>query len=86
MTVDISKAGPRASRPRARKGPTAAERRRAQRLADELETLDRAQAESAEAVRVEMKNLEARAAEEKARFDQTRTRLVRDLARAREKL
>lgn len=33
-----------------------------------------------------MKNLEARAAEEKARFAQTRTRLVRDLAKAREKL
>lgn len=86
LTVDIGQAGSRAARPRARKGPTAAERRRAQHLADELEALDRAHAESAEAVRVEMKNLEARAAEEKARFDQTRTKLVRDLARAREKL
>lgn len=86
LTVDIGQAGPRAARRKARKRPTAAERRRAQHLADELEALDRAQAESAKAVRVEMKNLEARAADEKARFDQTRTKLVRDLARAREKL
>lgn len=86
LAVDIGQAGPRATRRKARKRPTAAERRRAQRLADDLETLDRAQAESAEAVRVEMKKLEARAADEKARFDQTRTKLVRDLARAREKL
>lgn len=86
LTVDISKAGPRASRPRARKGGTPAQLRRAQRLADELEALDQAHAESAAAVRAEMQGLEARAAEEKARFDQTRTRLVRDLAIAREKL
>jgi len=33
-----------------------------------------------------MRSLEARAAEEKARFDQARTKLVRDLAKAREKL
>jgi hypothetical protein len=86
LAVDIGQADPRAARPRARKGPTAAERRRAQHLADELEALDRARADSAEVIRVEVKNLEARAAEEKARFDQTRTTLVRDLARAREKL
>ncbi len=70
----------------ARKGPTAAEKRRVERLAGELEAFERAYADSAEAVRGEMKSLEARAAEEKTRFDQTRTKLVRDLAKAREKL
>ena len=86
LTVDISKAGPRALQPRARKAGTPAQHRRAQRLADELKALDQAHAESAAAVRAKMHGLEARAAEEKARFDQTRTRLVRDLAIAREKL
>ena len=85
LAVDIGKAGPRAARTKARKGPTAAEQRRVHRLADELEALERAHADSAEAVRGEMRSLEARAAEEKARFDQARTKLVRDLARAREK-
>lgn len=50
LTVDISKAGHRASRPRARKGGTPAQLRRAQSLADELEALDQAHAESAAAV------------------------------------
>ncbi|WP_333611319.1 hypothetical protein [Brevundimonas bullata] len=86
LTVDVGKAGPRAARVTARKGPTAAEKRRVERLADDLEALERAYADSAEAVRVEMRSLEARAAEEKRRFDQTRTKLVRDLAKAREKL
>lgn len=85
LAVDIGKAGPRAARTKARKGPTPAEQRRVQRLTDELEALERAHADSAEAVRGEMRSLEARAAEEKARFDQARTKLVRDLARAREK-
>lgn len=85
LAVDLGEAGPLAKR-EARKGPTAAEKRRAQRLADDLEALDRAYAESAESVRVEMRRLETRAAEEKARFEQMRTRLVRDLAAAREKL
>ena len=86
LTVDIGKAGPRAARARARKGPTAAEKRRVERLADDLEKLERAYADSAQAVRADMENLEARAAEEKARFGQTRSRLIHDLAKAREKL
>ena len=86
LTVDVGKAGPRAARVTARKGPTAAEKRRVERLADEMEALERAYADSAEAVRAEMRSLEARAVEEKTRFDQTRTKLVRDLAKAREKL
>jgi len=85
LTVDIGKAAPRAARARARKGPTAAEKRRVERLADKLETLERAYADSVEAVRADMENLEARAAEEKARFGQTRSRLIHDLAKAREK-
>lgn len=86
LVVDIGKAAPRAVRARARKGPTPAEKRRVERLADELETLEQAYADSAEAVRAEMESLEARAAEEKARFGQARNRLVRELASAREKL
>ena len=86
LVVDIGKAAPRAVRARARKGPTAAEKRRVERLADELETLEQAYADSAEAVRAAMESLEARAAQEKARFGQARNRLVRDLAKACEKL
>ena len=86
LAVDLGEVGPPVKRVKARKGPTVAEKRRAQRLADDLEALERAYAESAEAVRTEMRRLETRAAEEKARFEQTRTRLVRDLALAREKL
>ncbi len=86
LTVDIGKAGRRGAPPRARKGATPAQQHRAQRLAEELKALDQAHADSAAAVRAEMKGLEARAAEEKARFDKTRARLVRDLAIAREKL
>lgn len=86
LAVDVGQAGPRAARRKARKRANAAEQRRVRSLENELEALDRAHADSAEAVRVEMKNLEARAADEKAQFDQTRTRLVRELAKAREKL
>lgn len=86
LVVDVGKVGPRAARARTRRGPSAVEKRRVERLADELEALERAYADSSEAVRAEIKNLEARAAEKKTRFDQTRTRLVRDLAKAREKL
>jgi hypothetical protein len=86
LVVDVGKVGPRAARARTRRGPSAVEKRRVERLADELEALERAYADSSEAVRAEIKNLEERAAEKKTRFDQTRTRLVRDLAKAREKL
>ncbi|MNW70018.1 hypothetical protein D3C74_491850 [compost metagenome] len=68
------------------RGPTAAEKRRAERLADELEALEQDYADRAKALGAEIRSLEARAAEEKTRFDKTRTSLVRDLARAREKL
>jgi len=71
---------------KAGKGPTAAEKRRVERLAGELETLEQAYADSAQAGRAEMENLEVQAAKEKARFDQTRTKLIRNLAEAREKL
>ncbi|MNH48940.1 hypothetical protein D3C85_412780 [compost metagenome] len=86
LTVDIGKAAPRAARVKTPRGPTAAEKRRAERLADELEALEQDYADRAKALGAEIRSLEARAAEEKTRFDKTRTSLVRDLARAREKL
>lgn len=86
LAVDIGKAGPRAARPLAPKGPTAAEQRRVQSLGDELEALERAYADSVEALRAEQGRLKTQAAEDKARFDRSRARLTRDLARARQKL
>ncbi|MGH7021933.1 MAG: hypothetical protein ACREEY_18800 [Brevundimonas sp.] len=85
LTVDIGQAAPRAARVKTPRGPTAAEKR-PERLADELEALEKAYADRAKALGAEIRSLEARAAEEKTRFDKTRTSLVRDLARAREKL
>ena len=86
LAIDIGKIGPRTARVKAHKGPTAAEKRRAQRLADELEALEQAYAASTEALRAETGRLEAQASQEKARFDKTRAKLAGDLKRASEKL
>ena len=86
LAIDTGKTGPRTARVKARKGPTAAEKRRAQRLADELEALERAYAASTGALRAETGRLEAQAALEKARFDKSRAKLVGDLKQASEKL
>lgn len=86
LAVDVGDVGPRRERAPSRKGPTAAQKRRVEDLSGRLQALETSYAESAEALRQETARLEARAADEKARFEKARTRLVRDLAEAREKL
>ncbi|WP_312145687.1 hypothetical protein [Brevundimonas sp.] len=86
LAVDVGEVGPRRERVRARKRPTAAQKRRVEELAGRLQALETSYAESAEGLRQETARLEARAADEKARFEKARTRLIGDLSEAREKL
>ena len=86
LTVDVGEVGPRRARSQTRKGPTPAQARRVDDLSGRLASLEASYADRAEALRQEIGRLEARAAQDKADFEKARTRLVRDLEKAREKL
>lgn len=86
LTVDVGEVGPRRARSQTRKGPTPAQARRVEDLSGRLASLEASYADRAEALRQEIGRLEARAAQDKAGFEKARTRLVRDLEKARDEL